>query len=118
MRISDWSSDVCSSDLHDVLFLPYNDEAALENAFHTFGEEISSVIIESIQGVGGIKVAHPSFLRKIRELTQQYNAVFIADEVQCGYGRSGEFYAQDISDTQADFYTMAKGWEIAFRLGE
>lgn len=102
---------------HDVLFLPYNDEIALEKAFDDFGHEISSVIIESIQGVGGIKVAHSSFLKKIRTLTQQYDAVFIADEVQCGYGRSGSFFAQDISGAQADIYTMAKGMGNGFPVG-
>lgn len=94
---------------HDVEFLPFNDEEALELAFKTYGEEVSAVIVESIQGVGGIQEATPLFLSKIRELTTAYNAVFIADEVQCGYGRSGQFYAQDHSNCEADIYTMAKG---------
>ncbi len=102
---------------HDVTFLPYNDEAALEKAFNDFGDEISSVIIETIQGVGGIKVANLSFLQKIRKLTQQYDAIFIADEVQCGYGRSGDFFAQDLSGVKADIYTMAKGMGNGFPIG-
>lgn len=102
---------------HDVLFLPFNDEVALEQAFHDFGSEISSVIIESIQGVGGIKEALPSFLQKIRSLTSQHDALFIADEVQCGYGRTGQFFAQDFSDVEADIYTMAKGMGNGFPIG-
>src|SRR6187402_1827560 len=61
----------------NVIFLPFNDEAALENAFTQ--NEISSVIIEGIQGVGGINVAPDSFLQKIRSLCDEYDAVFIAD---------------------------------------
>lgn len=102
---------------HDVLFLPFNDEAALEKAFQDFGSEISSVIIESIQGVGGIKEASSFFLQKIRSLTDQHNAIFIADEVQCGYGRTGHFFAQDFSGVEADVYTMAKGMGNGFPIG-
>jgi acetylornithine aminotransferase len=102
---------------HDVLFLPFNDEDALEQAFKEFGDEISSVIIENIQGVGGIREAKPAFLQKIRSLTSQYDAVFIADEVQCGYGRTGKFFAQDFSGVDADIYTMAKGMGNGFPIG-
>ena len=96
----------------NVIFLPFNDEAALEQAFKQ--QEISSVIIEGIQGVGGINVASDSFLQKIRSLCDEYNAVYIADSVQCGYGRSGIFYAHDHSGVQADIYTMAKGMGNGF----
>jgi acetylornithine aminotransferase len=102
---------------HDVLFLPFNDEDALEQAFKEFGDEISSVIIENIQGVGGIREAKPAFLQRIRSLTSQYEAVFIADEVQCGYGRTGKFFAQDFSGIDADIYTMAKGMGNGFPIG-
>ena len=96
----------------NVIFLPFNDEAALADAFSS--NEISSVIIEGIQGVGGINVASVSFLQKIRALCDQYNAVFIADSVQCGYGRSGMFYSHDHSGVNADIYTMAKGMGNGF----
>jgi len=96
----------------NVIFLPFNDEAALEDAFKQ--DEISSVIIEGIQGVGGINVASDSFLQKIRSLCDQYNAVFIADSVQCGYGRTGKFYSHDYSGVNADIYTMAKGMGNGF----
>src|SRR5690606_24980026 len=75
------------NETENVIFLPFNDEKALQDAFGTYGDEISAVIIESIQGVGGIREASIPFLQLIRSLCNQYNAVFIADEVQCGYGR-------------------------------
>ena len=99
----------------NVLFLPFNDEQALELAFSQ--NDISSVIVEGIQGVGGINVATSGFLQKIRSLCDQYNAVFIADSVQCGYGRSGKFYAHDFSGVNADIYTMAKGMGNGFPVG-
>ncbi|MGB4400244.1 MAG: aminotransferase class III-fold pyridoxal phosphate-dependent enzyme [Daejeonella sp.] len=101
----------------NVIFLPHNDEAALEQAFKDQGNEISSVIIEGIQGVGGIKVSTESFLQKIRSLCDQYDSVFIADSVQCGYGRSGKFYSHDYAGIDADIYTMAKGMGNGFPIG-
>jgi acetylornithine/N-succinyldiaminopimelate aminotransferase len=98
----------------NVVFLPFNDEQALKDAFADFGEEISSVIIEGIQGVGGIREASVAFLQLIRSLCDQYNAVYIADSVQCGYGRTGMFYSQDYSGVSADVYTMAKGMGNGF----
>ena len=96
----------------NIIFLPFNDEAALEEAFKQ--NEISSVIIEGIQGVGGINIASASFLQKIRSLCDEYNAVFIADSVQCGFGRSGKFYSHDFAGVNADIYTMAKGMGNGF----
>jgi len=105
------------NETENVIFLPFNDEDALKEVFSAHGEEISSVIIESIQGVGGIREASVAFLQLIRSLCDQYNAVFIADEVQCGYGRTGSFYAQDYSGVDADIYTMAKGMGNGFPIG-
>jgi len=96
----------------NVIFVPWRDEAALEQAFTE--NEISSVIIEGIQGVGGIQVAPESFLQKIRALCDLYNAVFIADSVQCGYGRTGKFFSHDFAGVNADIYTMAKGMGNGF----
>jgi acetylornithine/N-succinyldiaminopimelate aminotransferase len=98
----------------NVIFLPFNDEASLEACFKAQGKEISSVIIEGIQGVGGINVASESFLQKIRALCTEYGAVFIADSVQCGYGRSGKFFSQDFAGVNADIYSMAKGMGNGF----
>jgi acetylornithine/N-succinyldiaminopimelate aminotransferase len=99
----------------NVIFLPWNDEAALEQAFAA--NEISSVIIEGIQGVGGIQVAPVGFLQKIRSLCDEYNAVFIADSVQCGYGRTGKFFSHDFAGINADIYSMAKGMGNGFPIG-
>ncbi|WP_367864914.1 aspartate aminotransferase family protein [Pedobacter sp. WC2423] len=97
-----------------IVFLPFNDEDALKQAFAAYGEEISAVIIEGIQGVGGIKEAAVSFLQLIRTLCDEYNAVYIADSVQCGYGRTGIFYSHDYAGVNADVYTMAKGMGNGF----
>ncbi|GGB00381.1 MULTISPECIES: aspartate aminotransferase family protein [Mucilaginibacter] len=99
----------------NVIFLPWADEAALEEAFKN--NEISSVIIEGIQGVGGIQVAPEGFLQKTRSLCDQYNAVFIADSVQCGYGRTGKFFSHDFAGVDADIYSMAKGMGNGFPVG-
>jgi len=98
----------------NVIFLPFNDEEALEACFKKQGKEISSVIIEGIQGVGGINVAENSFLQKIRSLCDEHGAVYIADSVQCGYGRSGKFFSHDFAGVNADIYTMAKGMGNGF----
>lgn len=79
----------------NVIFLPFNDEKLLKNCFDKYGEEISSVIVEGIQGVGGINIASESFLQLIRSLCDEHNAVYIADSVQCGYGRTGKFFSHD-----------------------
>ncbi len=99
----------------NVIFIPLNDEQALEEAFK--GNEICAVVLEGIQGVGGIRVAEQSFLRKIRSLCDQYGAVYIADAVQCGCGRTGIYYSQDWAGVQADIYTMAKGLANGFPIG-
>ena len=101
----------------NVIFLPFNDEVALEECFTEHGNDISSVIVEGIQGVGGINIASDSFLQKIRSLCNQYNAVYIADSVQCGYGRTGLFFAHDHAGVSADIYTMAKGMGNGFPVG-
>lgn len=101
----------------NVIFLPFNDQQALEDCFKKQGKEISSVIIEGIQGVGGINVADSSFLKKIRTFCDEYGAVYIADSVQCGYGRSGKFFSHDLSGVNADIYSMAKGMGNGFPIG-
>ncbi len=101
----------------EVVFLPFNDVVVLEKTFREIGSSVAAVIIEGIQGVGGIRVATADFLQKIRSLTKQYDALFIADEVQAGYGRSGSFYAVDQAGIEADIYTMAKGMGNGFPIG-
>src|SRR5277367_1940320 len=98
----------------NAVFLPFNDEIALENYFNAHGGEVAAVIIVGIQGVGGINIASDSFLKKIRSLCTAHNAMFIADGVQCGYGRTGSFFSHDQSGVQADIYSRAKGMGNGF----
>ncbi|GAB3414812.1 aspartate aminotransferase family protein [Niabella aquatica] len=101
----------------NVDFLPFNDEEALEAHFAKHGKDIAAVIIEGIQGVGGINVASESFLKLIRTLCDKYRAVYVADAVQCGYGRSGKFFSHDFAGVNADIYSMAKGMGNGFPIG-
>lgn len=102
------------NETENVIFLPFNDADALDRCFGEHGNEISSVIIEGIQGVGGIHVAEDGFLQQIRTLCDKYGALYIADSVQCGYGRSGKFFSHDFAGVNADIYTMAKGMGNGF----
>ncbi|MEN9547822.1 MAG: hypothetical protein RIR12_413 [Bacteroidota bacterium] len=102
------------NETNNVIFLPFNDEAALKNCFEKNGKEIAAVIIEGIQGVGGINVAENSFLKAIRSLCDEHGSLYIADSVQCGYGRSGKFFSHDFAGVNADIYTMAKGMGNGF----
>lgn len=100
-----------------AMFLPFNDTQALEDAFKQHGNEIAAVIVEGIQGVGGIHVATNDFLLSIRKNCDQYGAVYVADSVQCGYGRSGKFFSHDFAGVEADIYSMAKGMGNGFPIG-
>ncbi len=105
------------NETNNIIFLPFNDEQALKNYFETNGDEVAAVIIEAIQGVGGITVATKNFLQLIKELCIKHGALFIADEVQCGYGRSGKFFTTDRAEVNADIYTLAKGMGNGFPIG-
>ncbi len=95
----------------------WNDVQQLEEVFEKYGNEISSVIIEGIQGVGGIMIPTPEFLSKIKELCHKYETVLILDEVQSGYGRSGYFFAHQEFGVEADIITTAKGMGNGFPVG-
>lgn len=98
----------------NVDFLPFNDPAALRDYFTKEGSSVCAVIVEGIQGVGGIQVASAEFLKTIREVCDQSGAVYIADSVQCGYGRSGYFFSHDHAGVNADIYSVAKGMGNGF----
>jgi len=102
---------------NNIVFLPFNEVDSLNAVFKAQGNDIAAVIVEGIQGVGGINVATTPFLQAIRQNCDQYGAVFIADSVQCGYGRSGKFYSHDHAGVQADIYSMAKGMGNGFPIG-
>ncbi len=101
----------------NIIFLPFNDVVSLEQCFAEQGRDIAAVIVEGIQGVGGIHVASSDFLQKLRELCSEYEALYIADGIQCGYGRSGRFFSHDFAHVQADIYTVAKGMGNGFPVG-
>lgn len=98
----------------NITFLPFNDEAALEAAMD---DSICAVIIEGIQGVGGIQVPTDSFLQKAKALCEKNNAVLILDEVQSGYGRSGKFFSYQFSGIKPDIIATAKGMGNGFPIG-
>lgn len=90
-----------------VTYLPLNDTYALEVELKK--GDVSSVIIEGIQGVGGIQMVTNEFMQELRRLCTQYEAVLILDEIQSGYGRSGKFFAHQYADIRPDIITVAKG---------
>ncbi len=101
----------------NIIFLPFNDIDALDACFKQNENNIAAVIIEGIQGVAGIHEASNAFLQAIRKNCDQFGAVYIADSVQCGYGRSGKFFAHDFAGVDADIYSMAKGMGNGFPVG-
>lgn len=105
------------NETQNVDFLPFNDPHTLVDHFAKNPSSIAAVILEGIQGVGGIHVATSEFIKAVRKLCDQYGAVYIADSVQCGYGRSGHFFSHDHAGVEADLYTMAKGMGNGFPIG-
>lgn len=101
----------------NIVFLPLNDIDALDAFFKQNENSIAAVIIEGIQGVAGIIEASNEFLQAIRKNCDQFGALYIADSVQCGYGRSGKFFAHDFAGVHADIYSMAKGMGNGFPVG-
>lgn len=98
-----------------VTYLPLNDTEAVEKELQK--GDVSSVIIEGIQGVGGIQLPTDNFMRELRELCTKYEACLIVDEIQSGYGRSGKFFAHQYSGIKPDLITVAKGIANGFPMG-
>ena len=98
-----------------VTYMPMNDlpawKAELEKG------DVCAVVIECIQGVGGIRLVTPEFMHGLRELCDQYDTVLICDEIQCGYGRSGKFFAHQYTGIRPDVITVAKGIANGFPMG-
>ena len=90
-----------------VTYLPINDLPAWEAELSK--GDVCAVIIECIQGVGGIRLVNKEFMQGLRQLCDKYNTVMICDEIQCGYGRSGKFFAHQFFDVKPDMITVAKG---------
>ena len=98
-----------------VTFLPLNDLAAFEAELAR--GDVAAVIVECIQGVGGIRLATPAFMQGLRRACTEHGAVLICDEIQCGYGRSGRFFAHQHMDVRPDLVTVAKGIANGFPMG-
>lgn len=102
------------NDNSHVTFIPFNDVEALKA---NMSEEICAVIVEGIQGVGGIHVTSTEFLQAARQLCDQFGAVLILDSVQCGYGRTGKFFSHQFTGVEPDLITTAKGMGNGFPIG-
>ena len=98
-----------------VTYLPMNDLPAWKTELAK--GDVCAVMIECIQGVGGIRLVTPEFMKGLRELCDQYNTVLICDEIQCGYGRSGKFFAHQHTGIRPDIITVAKGIGNGFPMG-
>jgi acetylornithine aminotransferase len=108
VALTDNPGIVAPVNAHDgVAILPLNDIEAAEQALAA--GDVAAVIIEGIQGVGGIQVPQPDFMKQLHALCQQHGTLLIADSVQCGCGRTGQYFAHDWYGIRADMYTMAKG---------
>ena len=98
-----------------VTYLPMNDLPAWETELAK--GDVCAVMIECIQGVGGIRLVTPEFMQGLRELCDKYDTVLICDEIQCGYGRSGKFFAHQHTGIRPDIITVAKGIGNGFPMG-
>lgn len=92
---------------HNVTFLPLNDIEAVKKELAK--GDVAAVIIEGIQGVGGIRISEDNFLKELRQATKEAGSMLILDEIQSGYGRSGRFFAHQYAGIHPDMITMAKG---------
>ena len=99
----------------DGEFLPLNDIQAVKEALKN--KDVCAVIIEGIQGVGGIQVPETEFLKSLREVCSATGTILILDEIQSGYGRSGKFFAHQHAGIRPDMITTAKGMGNGFPIG-
>ncbi len=98
-----------------VTYLPLNDINAWEREIEK--GDVCACIVECIQGVGGIRMVSADFLQALRKLCDEHNTVLICDEIQCGYGRSGKFFAHQHLGVKPDIITVAKGICNGFPMG-
>ena len=103
------------NDNHHVRFLPLNDLEPWVRELSRGG--VAAVILECIQGVGGIQMATPKFAQELAAACKRFGAVLICDEIQCGYGRSGKFFAHQHLGIRPDIITVAKGIANGFPMG-
>ncbi|MFV0266129.1 MAG: aspartate aminotransferase family protein [Draconibacterium sp.] len=99
----------------NAVILPFNDIEATEEVLKN--GDVAAVIVEGIQGIGGIRLPDIAFLQQLKKLTEKYVAVLILDEIQSGYGRSGRFFAFQYAGIKPDIITLAKGMGNGFPIG-
>lgn len=99
---------------HEIIFVPLNDREAVSRALTN---DVAAIIIEGIQGVGGIQVPDDSFLTFLKESCDKNGSLLILDEIQSGYGRTGKFFAHQFSGVKPHLITMAKGMGNGFPIG-
>ena len=99
---------------HEVILLPMED---IDRFQQEMDESVCAVIIEGIQGIGGIHVPTKGFWNCLRKACDKYGSLLIADEVQSGFGRSGKFFAHELAEVEPDIITMAKGMGNGFPVG-
>jgi acetylornithine aminotransferase len=100
---------------HQVEFVPFNNIDAVERSLSN--KDVAAVIIEGIQGVGGVNIPDDDFLKSLEKVCKKYGTLLILDEIQSGYGRSGKFFAFQYSGISPDIITMAKGMGNGFPIG-
>ncbi|WP_017754616.1 acetylornithine transaminase [Calidifontibacillus oryziterrae] len=100
--------------LEEFVYLPYNDENELEKAM---GDDVAAIMVEVIQGEGGVHPGEYIFLQKCEQLCKKYGALFIVDEVQTGIGRTGKAFAYEHAEISPDVITVAKGLGSGFPVG-
>lgn len=103
------------NDNRQVTFLPLNDISAWERELSK--GDVCACILECIQGVGGIRLATPEFAQALQQACRRYGTVLICDEIQCGYGRSGKFFAHQWLGIRPDLISVAKGIGNGFPMG-
>lgn len=99
---------------HDIVFVPLNDTVAFDSVM---GGDVAAVIIEGIQGVGGIQIPDDGFLRHLEARCKAQQALLILDEIQSGYGRTGRFFAHQYAGVRPHLITTAKGMGNGFPIG-
>ena len=103
------------NETENAAILPFNDSEAVENELKKGG--VAAIIVEGIQGIGGVRIPGQHFLEELSRLTKKHNCLLIIDEIQSGYGRSGEFFAHQYFNIQPNIITTAKGMGNGFPIG-
>jgi acetylornithine aminotransferase len=103
------------NETENAIILPFNDLSAVEDELKK--QDVAAVIVEGIQGIGGINILKDEFIFELGKLTKRYGSLLILDEIQSGYGRSGKFFAHQYFDVKPDLITVAKGMGNGFPVG-